>query len=123
MSDCLARVVIFAPTGRLGRFFFEPGFELLRRHVDKLIELPDSALAGRSGFERSNRGILNDSFIVFDHCGQNWNMRRVIWWPSEEHLLYGSSVTVVIDFKQLQTYEWHKVPFVLIQYYVMTQFG
>ena len=46
VADGLPRVVAFAPPGRLGGLFFEPGFELLGSHVDELVELSVAELAG-----------------------------------------------------------------------------
>lgn len=39
VADCLSRVIAFAPSGRLGGFFSEPGFEVLGGHINELIEL------------------------------------------------------------------------------------
>lgn len=71
MADGLPRVVAFAPSGRLGGFFFKPGFELLGSHVDEFVELSTAELAGLWGPGVSIACILDDGFVVFDHVGRN----------------------------------------------------
>lgn len=40
MADCLSAAIVFAPACTCRVFPTEPFFELIRAHVDELIELP-----------------------------------------------------------------------------------
>lgn len=76
MADCLPRVIAFTPSGRLGGFFFEPGFEFLGSHVDELIKLSAAALVGLLTPGTFNACILNDGLVVFYHGGPGLRLTK-----------------------------------------------